>query len=489
MWGLRWIPPAPQFRAAYGFQVIGRLKPGVTLEPAKADIATVAEEWRRNSRRRTPGAASYLEPLHDAAHRQRAAHDLDAVPRRRRVRPADLLRQRRQSAAGARDRAGARAGDPIGARRGARPHRPAAAHRKPGARGDRRRASAWRSGEHSEGRAVPASGGSAAAAVALAFDERVLAFCGVAALLVGMLFGLAPAWQATGFRQRTLVGDGRTSTGRGGGFAACSSSREVATAVLLLIGAGLLLRTLIAVEGVDRGYRHRGRGDDDGRSAGLDIPDPGALLQFFDEVEREMRAVPGVRSVAWTSTLPLGASDIGPVVFEIVGDPPPADASGRRGNQLVSTRISKASIPIVAGRAFTDRDTLDSPPVCIVSEAFVRNHLGGRSPIGAAGRAAAAKIPQPAGHPGDRRRRASGQGAARRDRCRRAGLRADGAEPERRHLSRRAPQSAALEGLAAAVRAAIGRVDKEKLVGVHKVMTLDDVAWEATGATGSARCW
>jgi hypothetical protein len=42
MWGLRWIPPAPQFRAAYGFQGVGRLKPGVTLEQAQADVATVA---------------------------------------------------------------------------------------------------------------------------------------------------------------------------------------------------------------------------------------------------------------------------------------------------------------------------------------------------------------------------------------------------------------------------------------------------------------
>ena len=163
--------------------------------------------------------------------------------------------------------------------------------------------------------------------------------------------------------------------------------------------------------------------------------------------------------------------------------PPTASGRPRRFSSSViriSTRFASRSS---AGRAFTDRDTLESPRVCIVSEAFVRT--SSRRPVAnrTADRAAArADTTSQAGHPGDRRRRRSGQGPARRDRGRRAGVRAV--------CSRRpiddiylvaAPQSPGLEGLAASVRAAIDRVDTAKLVSVHTIMTLDDIAWDATG--------
>ncbi len=83
----------------------------------------------------------------------------------------------------------------------------------------------------------------------LAFDLRVVAFCAAAALLVGVLFGLAPAWQATAFSSaEAMASDSRTTTGGGGRLRGLLVVGEVATAVLLLFGAGLLLRTLIAVE-------------------------------------------------------------------------------------------------------------------------------------------------------------------------------------------------------------------------------------------------
>jgi predicted permease len=66
MWGLRWIPNRPQLRAAYGFQGVGRLKPGVTLEQAQADIATVASGLAKEFPQSNTGRTVYLEPLHDA---------------------------------------------------------------------------------------------------------------------------------------------------------------------------------------------------------------------------------------------------------------------------------------------------------------------------------------------------------------------------------------------------------------------------------------
>ena len=150
----------------------------------------------------------------------------------------------------------------------------------------------------------------------LTFDMRVVAFCAAAALLVGLLFGLAPAWQATEFSSaQVIASDSRTATGRGGRIRGLLVVGEVATAVLLLFGAGLLLRTLLAVENVDRGYRADSVLTMMVDPLGSRYPTHASLLQFFDAVEREVMALPGVRSVAWTSTLPLGPSDAGRVLF------------------------------------------------------------------------------------------------------------------------------------------------------------------------------
>jgi putative ABC transport system permease protein len=321
--------------------------------------------------------------------------------------------------------------------------------------------------------------------VTVSFDARVLAFCGVAALLVGILFGLAPAWQATGVSSaQVLAGEGRASTGRGGRVRGLLVVAEVATAVLLLFGGGLLLRTLLAVEGVDRGYRTDGAVTMMVDPLATTYPTPQRLLQFFDEVEREVRAIPGVRNVAYTSTLPLGASDTGPVSIEVVGDTPPAD--GRRpaaSFQLVShPYFDTLRIPIVAGRGFTDRDTLDAPRVCLVSEAFARQHLAGRSPIGVQIALRPAQVPQAK----PRIVEIVGVAGQVKDRPDEIEDVAQVYVPFAQSPSDdiylvAAPQSPGLEGLAASIRAAIDRVDTAKLVSVHMIMTLDDIAWDATG--------
>ncbi len=150
------------------------------------------------------------------------------------------------------------------------------------------------------------------AGVTLAFDLRVLVFCGVTALAVGLLFGLAPAWQATQLSAAQVIGAGsRTTTGRGGALRGALVAGQVATAVVLLFGAGLLLRTMLNVEAVDRGYRA-----ESALSMIVDPPFGGEkLMPFYNDVERETRAQPGVRSVTWASTLPLGRFVPGRVIF------------------------------------------------------------------------------------------------------------------------------------------------------------------------------
>src|SRR5262249_20279149 len=113
------------------------------------------------------------------------------------------------------------------------------------------------------------------------------------------------------------------------------------------------------------------------------------VLQFYRDAESALSSIPGIRSVAIGSDLPLAGFDIGQPV-EIAGDPPvdPANRHGV-GYLMVSTRYFDAlGITILQVRAFTDRATASSPPVCIVNEAFVQRYLAGRPAVGAV-----AKVP------------------------------------------------------------------------------------------------
>jgi putative ABC transport system permease protein len=321
-------------------------------------------------------------------------------------------------------------------------------------------------------------------AVTLALDGRVVAFCAGAALLVGLLFGLAPAWHATEFSSaRVITSESRTVTGRGGRVRGLLVVGEVATAVLLLFGAGLLLRTLLAVENVDRGYRADQVLTMIVDPIGSRYPTEAALLQFYDAVAQEALAVPGVHSVAWASTLPLGPSYAGRASFEVEGEPPVDWARRPMADyQIVSpSYFQTVDLPMVAGRAFDERDTHAGVPVCIVNEAFVRVHLQGRSPLGR-------RVSVPAG-PTPEAPRALREivGVARQVKGR-----PDETEDFVQMYVPLAQEpigdifmvvraaSGPAEALATSVRAAIARIDKEQLVGVRGVMTLEDVAWEAT---------
>ena len=163
----------------------------------------------------------------------------------------------------------------LGAGRGA--GRPPADHREPGA-GRRSAACSGSASAPPSPAAAPSliPPGLLPPAVTVVFDLRVAAFCAAATLVVGLLFGVAPAWQATRARHDDGAGGRQPRRRRRRRTAprACSSAAEVATAVVLLAGAGLLLRTLVAVETFDRGYRATEVLTMLRRPAGLALPDP-----------------------------------------------------------------------------------------------------------------------------------------------------------------------------------------------------------------------
>jgi putative ABC transport system permease protein len=181
----------------------------------------------------------------------------------------------------------------------------------------------------------------------LVFDLRVLTFCLLTTFVVAIVSGLAPAWQATGKSIASL--DTRTSTGAGSRLRRGLAIAEVAVAVLLLCGAGLLLRTLLTLEDVDAGIR-AGELLTTRISPGMDKT-PDAMRQFYAAVEREVRSSPGVRDVAWGSALPLERSFYGQS-FEIDGDPPrPQGDRDSTGYQIVGPNYFRLlGVSVLDGR-------------------------------------------------------------------------------------------------------------------------------------------
>jgi putative ABC transport system permease protein len=476
-------PAAERLRGLRIFRVVGRLKPGVSLQAASDDLTTIAAALEKDFPSTNKGRSVLLEPLRDVLIggdlRLTSLLFLGVVGFVLLICCANVANLLLARAVGRARELAIRSALGAGRRRIIRQllTESLVLAQLGGALGTGVGALILRIAPSM----IPA--GLLPNAVVPAFDIRVAMFCAVVAIALGVIFGLAPAWHARGLASsaQTMAGDTRTTTGYGGRIRALFVVGEVAAAVLLLVGAGLLLRTLMAVDNVPRGY---------GAESALTVfVDPlggryrtkDSLLQFFRSIERETSSDANVRSVAWASTLPLGESTFGATSFEIVGDAPVEE--NRRPTtdyQIVSpSYFGTLDLPLVNGRAFTDADTADTTLVCIVNEAFVRRHLQGRQVIG---QRIAVRSP-------------SGQLQAREivGVARQVKGRPDEAEDfvqlyvplaqdpldDMFFLVR--PKTGPASALASSVRAAIARVDKEQLVTVGALITLDDIAFEATG--------
>ncbi len=215
-------------------------------------------------------------------------------------------------------------------------------------------------------------------------DRTVLLFTLVTALVASLAFGALPALQSTG----QLAG-GLRRGGRGGGpdrqaerVRAALVVTEVALAVVLLIGAGLLLRSLGALTRVEPGFIA-----DQAMSFRFALfgrgYDPQRVRSVVHEVEEELGRLPSVTAVAATSVLPL--SGPGPrLAFRVEGaPPPPPNVNPEIGVASVTPAYFETiGVPLRRGRSFTNRDGTDGPPVAIINEAAVRRWFPDENPIG-----------------------------------------------------------------------------------------------------------
>jgi putative ABC transport system permease protein len=217
-------------------------------------------------------------------------------------------------------------------------------------------------------------------------DARVLLFTAAISLLTGLLAGLAPALKTSQRRlAETLKESGR---GAGGGRHRAQGvlvTVEVALALVLLIGAGLMIRTLSALWNVDPGFR-----PDNVLTFGLSFPpsmralSPEARRAALRDLSDRLNSMPGVKAASFS----LGASPMqgeGTASFWIDGQPRPASATERHRVLAYGVEpgyLTAMGIPLKQGRFFTAQDETGTQPVVVIDEVFARQYFPNADPLG-----------------------------------------------------------------------------------------------------------
>ena len=223
---------------------------------------------------------------------------------------------------------------------------------------------------------------------AIAVDARVLGFTVLVTLLTGLVFGLAPALQASRFNlNETLKEGGRDAAAARGGnrVRGLLVVAEVAVSLVLLVGAGLLINSFLRLRSVDPGFRTDNLLTMSVVLPQQKYPDHARRTAFYTDMIRRVEALPGVRSAAVTNWIPLvmQGDSIG---VTIEGQPDPVPGQGKL--PVLMTRVvsphyfGTMGIPVLRGRGFEEgRDREDSPCVVVIGEAVARRYWPDEDPL------------------------------------------------------------------------------------------------------------
>jgi predicted permease len=210
-------------------------------------------------------------------------------------------------------------------------------------------------------------------------DGAVLAFTFGVSLLTGLLFGLAPAWRALAVDLNTSLKSGGRTGQTGGGMGLTRNrlrgllvAAELALSLMLLIGAGLLLRSFLRLQHVPPGFSTDHILSMQVAATGPDYRQEKAVFLFHQQLEDRVSHLPGVQAVGEASVLPLtGAVGWGGIKVE--GYTPPPGQELQVDLRIASTGYFRTmGIPLVQGRFFSDHDRADSQQVAIIDEKFAR---------------------------------------------------------------------------------------------------------------------
>ncbi|MGA7858473.1 MAG: ABC transporter permease [Terracidiphilus sp.] len=220
----------------------------------------------------------------------------------------------------------------------------------------------------------------------ITLDWQVMFFALLLAVFTGFLCGLLPAWSASRTNLNDAIKEGGRTGTSGGGHVRLRSMlviAEVAVALVLLTAAGLLLRSFDKLRAVNLGFQ-----TDHTLTALYSLPQRQYSTQasvdaFNNALMEKLRQAPGVKTAGVTTQLPSGGSS-STTVFVVEGYVPPkgADLSLAWQSQIIGDYFRAAGIPLLRGREFTDADNAKSPLVVVVNHSMAQHYWPGQDPIG-----------------------------------------------------------------------------------------------------------
>jgi putative ABC transport system permease protein len=218
----------------------------------------------------------------------------------------------------------------------------------------------------------------------LTIDSGILAFSFGLSLLTGLVFGLAPALQSTRLDLNEVLKEGGRNTAGGAGHRLRSAlvMTEIALAVVLLVGAGLMMKSLLHLLQTNVGFN-----PEKVLTMTVSLPpakytDVNQQINFFDQLTERVRTMPGVTGAGTIDRLPLQPGNT--TRFTVDGDPVPPPGQETEANLRVADEsyFQTLGVPIVAGRMFDSRDKADAPGVVIIGKTTADKVFGGRDPVG-----------------------------------------------------------------------------------------------------------
>ena len=217
-------------------------------------------------------------------------------------------------------------------------------------------------------------------------NGAALAFTLGVSLVTGVVFGLLPALEAAGGELGDPLkegGRGRIGSRRGARVRDALIVAEVALALVLLVGAGLMTRSFLGLTAVDPGFEAENLLTLKVSLPPAKYPEPEDVVAFFHQATESLETLPGVRSAAAVSALPF--ADLGAATsFSVEGRPEPAPGEEPVTDVRVVDRgyFETMGIPLVAGRVFTEVEGREDRSVAVVNQEMVRRYFAGEDPIG-----------------------------------------------------------------------------------------------------------
>lgn len=218
----------------------------------------------------------------------------------------------------------------------------------------------------------------------LSINATVLIFTTLLTLVTGIVFGLAPAFQGSRLAlQESLKEGGRTAqAGARSGLRNLLVVSEIAMALVMLAGAGLMARSLLNLSRVDPGFNPENVVAMQLSINPVKYPDNNQAIAFQEQMLAEVGSLPGVKGAATADILPLVGGNTTRFIVEGRPAPPPGEEIEANTRDVSNNYFQVMEVPLVAGRYFDGRDKADSPPVLIINQTLARRLFPDENPVG-----------------------------------------------------------------------------------------------------------